>query len=181
MRAGTLFGSAVIAAVLAWPLAAQEVRAGEEPQKSSEQRVKYNRRTRVRLGGIFVGVGYSRYSGYGYYPWRYYPGLWGPWPYYSWGWYDPWFIHPGYYSGFARGGNMGEIKLKAEPRHAEVYIDGAYAGAVADLKSMWLEPGAYNLEIRDDSRAFRRRVYVLSGKTLRIDAELAPESQEERP
>jgi hypothetical protein len=160
-------------------MAAQESRA-KEPEKS-EDSVKYHRKTRVRFGGLMVGAGYSRYSGYA--PWRFYPGYWGPfWPYYSaWGWYDPWFYHPYYYSGFARGPNMGEVKLKAEPRQAQVYIDGAYAGQVSDLKSMWLDPGAYNLEVKSEGKSFERRIYVLSGKTLRIDAELVAQDREEKP
>jgi hypothetical protein len=53
-------------------------------------------------------------------------------------------------------------------------LDGAYAGKAGDLKSMWLDPGAYQFEVRQDSRtAFSRKIYVLSGKTLRIDVKEA--------
>ena len=62
---------------------------------------------------------------------------------------------------------MGEIKLNDAPKEAMVYLDGAYAGHVAKLKSMWLEPGIYRLEVRDDAgAAWEKKVYVLSGKTL---------------
>jgi hypothetical protein len=84
-------------------------------------------------------------------------------------------MHPGMYSGFAYGPGMGEVKLKSESRDAMVYIDGAYAGTADKLKSMWLEPGAYNVELRtDNGDKFERRVYVLSGKTLQLRAELKP-------
>jgi hypothetical protein len=62
---------------------------------------------------------------------------------------------------------MGEIKLNDAPKEAMVYLDGAYAGQVAKLKSMWLQPGVYQLEVRDDAgSAWERKIYVLSGKTL---------------
>jgi hypothetical protein len=41
---------------------------------------------------------------------------------------------------------------------------------------MWLEPGAYNIELRDQNSSFRRRVYVLSGQTVDLRAELSADS-----
>jgi hypothetical protein len=130
---------------------------------------------RIRLGGVSVQGGYMSgpawwgpaswgpYYGYG-------PGLWRPWgP----AWWDPfWFngwAHPGFWNGFVQGPGMGEVKLTDAPREASVYLDGAYAGQVAKLKSMWLQPGVYALEIRDDSGAvWDKKIYVLSGKTLEL-------------
>ena len=142
-------------------------------------------RRRVRLGGIAVGAGYAYGPSWG--------GGWGP----GWGsgldgygpayaslyspfWYSPW-IHPGLWNGFSQGGaNMGQIKLSAE-KSAAVYLDGAYAGSTDKLRSMWLEPGAYNLEVKNFSGgSYQRRVYVLSGKTLDIRAQLKA-SEEPRP
>jgi hypothetical protein len=127
---------------------------------------------RVRIGGVMVNAGYVSgrpwypYYGYGYYP------AWGPWGLYDPFWYSPW-IHPGLYTGFGYGPGMGEVKLTSSDREAAVYIDGAYAGPVHKLKSIWLEPGAYNLEVRDtDGHSYERRIYVLSGKALRVDAAL---------
>ena len=69
--------------------------------------------------------------------------------------------------------DKGELQLKADPKDAEVYIDGAYAGKAQHLKNIWLEPGAYNLLFSAPGReSFQRRVYVLSGKTLNISAKL---------
>jgi hypothetical protein len=129
---------------------------------------------RVRLGGVSVSAGYASgpawwgpgywgpyYGGYG-------PGLWRPWgP----AWFDPfWYggwAHPGFWRGFAQGPGMGEIKLNSAPKEASVYLDGAYAGQVAKLKTMWLEPGIYQLEVRDDGGAtWQKKIYVLTGKTL---------------
>jgi hypothetical protein len=141
-------------------------------------------RRRVRLGGINVSAGYSRWSGPGFYPayagYGYYPGYWGM---YS-PWYDPFYmgwLHPGFYSGFARQPNMGEIKLKEPSKDAEVYLDGAYAGTVQKLKNMWLEPGVYNLELRSGDRVFRKRIYVLSGKTMELRPEMVAVAREEKP
>lgn len=132
---------------------------------------------RVRLGGVTVGAGYTHFSGPYYYPAYYHPWFGSPYYapfYYS---YAPFFYHPFYGSGFARGPNMGEIKLQTVQKSAEVYLDGAYAGTAGDLKTMWLEPGAYNLEVRADGASFQRRVYVLSGKTLRIQPKFVAEDK----
>jgi len=142
-----------------------------------------NGETRVKLGPVVVGAGYTHYSGYPDYPYAFQPYPWDPfwWP------GSPWFasaIHPGYWAGYPRGAEMGEVRLKTEAASAEVYLDGAYAGVAKDRKTMWLEPGAYNLEVRDASGdSFKKRIYVLSGKTLRIEAELKPpeEGKEDRP
>jgi len=129
--------------------------------------------THVRLGGISVGAGYS----YGWSYWPYYPAYWGPYgPFYG-----PMF-YPGFYDGFARGADMGEVRLRVEPARAEIFLDGAYAGAANDRKSMWLAPGAYLLEVRAPGRApYSRKIYVLSGKSLRIDTALEPEQTGKQP
>ena len=47
------------------------------------------------------------------------------------------------------------------------------AGTAAERKSIWLDPGAYNLEVRaPGKRTYTRRIYVLSGKALRVNARL---------
>lgn len=135
-------------------------------------------RPRIRLGGIMIGAGYSHYSGgYPYYPYYAYRP-WGPWGSYGWPYaYSPFFygpyMHPGFFSGFGYGPSMGEIKLKSDDRNAWVYLDGALAGKAEKLKNIYLEPGAYNLEVRSGDRRFGQKVYVLSGKTLKLTADLA--------
>ena len=123
-----------------------------------------NEKPRVRLGGITAGYGYA--SGPAWY--GYGPGFYRPW----WGLYDPFwsssFLHSGLYRGFAQGPNMGEIKLDA-PKDASVYLDGGFAGTAGKLKSMWLEPGIYELQLQTPGgEEYRRKLYVLSGKTLRV-------------
>ena len=128
---------------------------------------KPERRTHVRLAGISVGAGYARYSGYPWYPYGF------GYPYYAPMWWGmDAFFHPGYWTGYRRGPDMGNVQLKTDRKDAELFIDGAFAGQAKDRRSIWLEPGAYNLELRAGGERFERRVYVLSGKTLRIDAPL---------
>ena len=111
-------------------------------------------------------------GGYPYYPWG--PAWWRPVPasfYPYWGspyFFSP-FIHPGYFTGFAYQPSLGEVKLKAEQKNAAVFLNGAYAGTAGKLKSMWLEPGTYELSLQEGSWSFAQKIYVLSGKTLKID------------
>src|SRR5262249_37737385 len=126
-----------------------------------------DRKLYLRLGPIFFGAGYSHFSGPAYYPYGpypYYAGLWSPY----WGPYS--FFAPDY---FAYNESKGEVRLSADPRTAEVYLDHAYAGTADHLKSIWLEPGAYDLAVSASGReAFHQRIYVLSGKSLKISARL---------
>jgi hypothetical protein len=132
--------------------------------------VKVSSPRRVRLGGVVVSAGYSHFSGP--YDLFYYSPCYFPF-FYDWAWYSP-FFHPGFYDGFVQGPGKGEIKLRTALDKAEVYLDAAYAGYASDLKSFWLAPGAYNLEVRADNREpYARRIYVLSGKVLRIEAPLS--------
>lgn len=129
---------------------------------------------RVKLGTITVGAGFTHFSGpYYRYPYGYWytPYFWDP----LWYGFPPLF-HPGYFTGFPYSEDKGEVKLTAAPRDAEVFLDGAYAGTADHLKSIWLAPGAYNLTVKAEQHApFERRIYVLTGKTLKINA--APGSE----
>ena len=131
---------------------------------------------RLRFGGFAVSAGYSHFSGL-YPSYGYYPGYWG---------YSPWFYDPllfspifapGYYTGFAYQPNMGAVKIQGGDRNAWVYLDGALAGRADKLKEMWLDPGAYNFELRAGDHKVSQKIYVLSGKTLKV----TPELMEARP
>jgi len=125
----------------------------------------------IRFGGLAVGAGYSHFSGG--YPYGYGPEYWNYSPYYR---YNPvlWsaFYHPGYYTGFAWQPSMGNVKIAAPDKTSLVFLDGALAGRLDKLKDMWLEPGAYNLEVRNTSHRFTQKIYVLSGKTLRVTPDM---------
>ena len=122
----------------------------------------------VRLGTISIGAGYG-YSSGPYWPGYlagYYP------PPFSGGWYDPWFAPyyaPVYY---APQVNQGQVNLQTSDKNAEVYLDGAFAGPASKLKNFWLAPGVYQLEVRAVGQAPQeKRIYVLTGKTLKIKME----------
>jgi hypothetical protein len=126
-------------------------------------------RLRVRLGGLFIGSGYSRYSGYPSF--AYYSGFWGRRP----DLFDPfllWPFAPGFATGFVYQPNLGEVKIQTSNKTASVYLDGAFAGRADHLRSMWLDPGVYNFEVRDGNRVYAQRIYVLTGKTLKLTPEL---------
>jgi PEGA domain len=151
----------------------QSVKQTDSKQTDEDAYAQPKRSYHVRLTGFSVGVGYARgpfypyYAPYGYYPYdfAYAPFLnpfWEPLP---------------YAASFAQRNDRGEVKLNAEPKTASVYIDKAYAGSVDKLKSIWLDPGAYDLSITAQGRApFQQRIYVLSGRSLKISAKLIPEN-----
>ena len=143
--------------------------------KSDSQSDEHHRHTHVRLGTIGVGVGYTRFSG----PFFYNPFWFG---YYPYGFYDPFFpspfFAPGFFEGYSYSGGKGEVKLSGAPKNAEVFLNGGYAGTASKLKSIWLEPGAYDLSVAtSDSASFHQRIYVLSGKTLKIAAKLSQDNK----
>jgi hypothetical protein len=133
-------------------------------------------KTHLRLGTVWLGAAYSHYRGpyYPYGPYGFYPGDWV----YASLWHPIWSPYPYYPAGyFDHNDGRGEIRLTADPKMAEVYIDGAYAGTADRLKSMWLDPGAYDLTVSaSDRESFHQRVYVLSGKSLKITAKLNADS-----
>ena len=161
---------------------------GSQRQEVQEDSSAGKTKFRWRLGGISVGAGYTHYSGaygyqygypYFYAPFGYFPGEWvgasywyplsGPFPFYG----------PGT---FAHTDGRGQLRLTADPKAAEVYIDGGYAGTADKLKTLWLDPGAYDLTLSAAAHEdFHQRVYVLSGKSLKITAKLNPANSEEKP
>ncbi|HYW46423.1 MAG TPA: hypothetical protein VE959_26385 [Bryobacteraceae bacterium] len=109
----------------------------------------------VRFGGIMISAGYAYNPHYFFDPF-----LWTP------------FYYPGYYRGFQYGPGMGDVKIRFGEKTAMVFLDGALAGRLDQLKDMWLEPGAYNLEIRGGKHRLTQRIYVLSGKTFKVTADM---------
>jgi hypothetical protein len=144
------------------------------PEKSSHGK------THVRLGTVTVAASYTHFPdgffpypfwGYGFYP-------------YAFG-YEPLFYEPLYYSSFSGPfvpdftyrPDKGEVRLEAKPSSASVYLDDAYAGTAGKLKHIWLDPGAYDLTVANaDGSMFHQRIYVLSGKSLKIKAKFVAPS-----
>jgi hypothetical protein len=174
MTRTTLLPALAVLLYLATPVLGQEKTAPSEP----EQKVRVEKQGRVQLGGISIGAGYSRY-GYRS-PGFYYPYV----PYYHGDYYHPldaW-AHPGYHLGFDKSDSTGRIKLKTEHKEASVFLDGAFAGVAKDLREIWLEPGVYQLKVATERHEpFELRVYVLTGKTIKIEADLKEREKECRP
>ena len=101
---------------------------------------------------------YPSYYSYGrYYDPYYYSGFHlGYLAYSPWGWMPSFYGYPyGYGGGYAYSGygyDIGRLRIKVQPRDAEVYVDGYFAGNVDDFdgtfQSLKLETGGYRIEIR---------------------------------
>jgi hypothetical protein len=152
---------------------AEQAKSKEEEDSSSAKK-----HTHVRLGTVTVGASYTNF-GHGFvgpfYPYPYYPyGAFSVGTFYApfagFPFYGP-FYYPGYGPVLKYGPGKGEVKLSSLGHHknAEVYINEAYAGVADKLKEMWLDPGAYDLSLKAaDGSSFTKRIYVLSGKSLKI-------------
>jgi len=144
-----------------------ESSSSKDANKASEHH------THIRLGGIAVSAGYTHF------PTGPYPNVFPYDPFYypfaALTWWDPlWGLYPAFPVGsFSRGNEKGELKLSGVPKNASVYVNHSYAGTADHLKSFWLDPGAYDLEVYvPGGRHYEQRVFILTGKTLRIDAKL---------
>jgi hypothetical protein len=134
-----------------WP---DDTRAGASatgraiPRQSAPPPVRPNARTTVYRSRVYNNYYYN-------YPRRYHPYGYG-----SFGlgyfYYDPytWYPYDNYnyrFQGYGYGYPTGEIRLQVRPRHAEVYVDGYYAGRVDEfdgfVQALRLEEGPYTLEI----------------------------------
>ena len=69
--------------------------------------------------------------------------------------YGGYYGGPGYYSshvGYRQAYDIGELRLQVSPRHAQVFVDGDYAGTVDDydgtFQSMKLESGSYSIRLQ---------------------------------
>jgi hypothetical protein len=132
----------------------------------------------------WYGYGYG--YGYGYNRWSRYPygvgyGVFGM-PYL----YDPYMSYGyggGYYSREDRDDRddnrqpTGAIRLRANPRHARVYIDGALVGTVDEFDGLSdhleIEAGRHQIELRADGYdSYTSEVSVRAGRTMTERANL---------
>ena len=133
----------------------------------------YSRGRNYNYGGYSSGYpGYLRYPrSYYYYPYAYGYGPAGRGYFYFDLHYDSYVWHPrsalryGDYGSY--GYPTGELRLQVEPRQAQVFVDGYYAGTVDSFdgvfQSLRLEAGPYQIEI------------VLEGyEPLVFDVQIAP-------
>jgi hypothetical protein len=102
---------------------------------------------------IFVGPRFVPFGGYGGY------GGYGP---YS-------------YGPYAASPNAGQVKLQTNVKDAQVFVNGSYAGTAGKLKTMWLRPGNYTIELRAAGRArYAEKIYVIAGKKITLNPDLYP-------
>ena len=152
----------------------------DQPSKLKSQEKPGKGKTHVRLGTVTVGASYTRFSNGFLVPfWEYgfYPYYFGYEPFFFDPFYSSYFYEP-YSTGFAYGPDKGEVRLEAKPSSASVYLNDAYAGTAGKLKHMWLAPGAYDLTVAaPDGSEFHQRIYVLSGKALKIHAKIVPQNE----
>jgi hypothetical protein len=153
---------------LSTPAQVQSKQAAPEDSATAEDLKVSDPKWHLQLGTVWLGAGYGRFSSPLYNPYSFYPFP----PFYSSMLWDPYwgyFFPAGY---FSYNDGKGEVRLAA-PKQADVYLDNAYAGKAEKLKSIWLKPGAYDLSVSNSDRAsFHQRIYVLSGKSLKIAAKL---------
>jgi PEGA domain len=94
----------------------------------------------------------------------------------GWGWYAPYWGPAPYYGYYPYGPAGGELKFDTHDKDAQVYINGAYAGTVKQVKTMHLRPGSYDVEVREQGQApFDQKVYIAAGKTLHLNPDVPQE------
>ena len=120
------------------------------------------------------GLGYFYYDPYTWYP---YDPYWSRSSYY----YGHGYYGGGYggrYSG-SSGYYTGELRLRVHPRHAEVYVDGYFAGHVDDFdgtfQGLRLEEGEYRIEIvAPGYEPLEIDIRVQAGRKVTYRGELRP-------
>lgn len=155
--------------------------ASEQATKAQKKEGQAAHNWHVHVGTVRLGASYTRFSdgflvspywGGGFYP--YYLG-------YTPFFYDPFYDFPFYGPDITRleyGPDKGEVHLEAKPSSASVFLDDAYAGTAGKLKHFWLAPGAYDLTVAAaDGSEFRQRIYVLSGKSIKVRAKFVARNE----
>jgi hypothetical protein len=153
-------------------------------------------------GGI-----YPIYPSYPYYPWGFWgPGygyglgylFYDPWYCGGWGWgcgygygYGSGYGYGGYgYGGGGYGGggsyavsqgyrDTGNLRLKIDPKQAEVYVDGYYVGLVDSFDGVFqklnLDSGGHRLELKADGfEPLQFEVLITPGETVTYKGEMKP-------
>jgi hypothetical protein len=140
------------------------------------------------------GGGIPIYPVYPYYPW----GFWGPGYGYGLGYlfYDPWYGggygwgNP-YGSGYGYGGggggggygvsqgyrDTGNLRLKINPKQAQVYVDGYYVGVVDSFdgafQKLELESGGHRVELKGEGlEPLQFEVLITPGETVTYKGEM---------
>lgn len=100
-------------------------------------------------------------------------------PSFGFAYYDPFFWGAyGSYNGAYYAPPIGAVKFDTERKDAKVFVNGAYVGTVGKVKTLYLRPDSYEIEIRgSDGTRYTEKVYVAVGKTLHLHPELHTETK----
>ena len=145
------------------------------------------------IAGLPIGGGGGYWYGYPYYGYPY-----GPWyggygyglgyfydPFGYYGYYSPYNDY-GYSSGYGSGSysygsgrSVGQLRLKVNPKHGQVYVDGYFAGEVDNFDGAFqrlsIESGAHKVEIRADGfETVTFDVVITPGETVTYKGEMKP-------
>jgi hypothetical protein len=91
------------------------------------------------------------------------------------GWYGPYAYGPYAYGAYGAVPNAGQVKLQTKVKDAQVFVNGSYAGTAGKLKTMWMRPGSYTVEIQAPGRArYAEKIYVIAGKKITLNPDLQP-------
>jgi hypothetical protein len=115
-----------------------------------------------------VGPYYRGYRGFAYDPFWYGPG----WGYY--GYLYPYIVPAGV--------ETGGLRLEIEPKTAQVFVDGYYAGVVDDFNGHFqhldLTPGGHRIEVRQPGfQTLTLEPYIQPDHTTDFKAALTPAAQ----
>jgi hypothetical protein len=153
----------------------------------------------VDRGSVPSGGGGGNVIVYPYNPW----GFWGPGYGYGLGslFYDPWYgggYGYGYpYGGYGYGGGgygygggggysvsqgyreTGSLRLKIDPKAAQVYVDGYYVGVVDSFDGVFqklgLDSGGHRIELKADGfQPLEFEVLITPGETVTYKGEMKP-------
>jgi hypothetical protein len=147
---------------------------------------------RGTVAGGGGGINYPSYPYYPYYPW----GFWGPGYGFGLGYlyYDPWFSGYGFgYGdpyGFGGGGgggggysvsqsyrDSGSLRLKINPKEAQIFVDGYFVGIVDSydgaFQKLGIDGGGHKIELKADGyEPLEFEVLITPGETVIYKGEM---------
>ena len=82
--------------------------------------------------------------------------------------YAPW-VYP-----YAGGRPASDIRVQVEPKQAEVFVDGYYAGLVSDVGRLRVTPGGHAVTLfLEGYRTTTENIYVRPGSTFKLHENMA--------
>ncbi len=126
-------------------------------------------------------------SGGAYFGSYYGPYFYSPWFYSNYWFYPPYLYGDPYYY---MGRGAASVKVQVEPKQAQVYVDGNFAGIVDQydgfFQSLQVEPGGHDITVYlDGFRSIVQHLYLSPGASYRIKGVMVPlaagETNEARP